>query len=122
MGTLYEWLQLTQYGTSFQSLKNVQNLGLHPILDIDVQGAQSFFKNNIDLVAVFIKPPSLDDLKKRLEKRATETKESLQIRLNNAQKEMDYAKTSKKFKIIENHNLTTCYQEFRDYIISKLFS
>lgn len=63
------------------------------MLDIDVQGVKQLkqipdFQSRQRLV--FIKPPSLDTLKKRLMDRGTETEESLAKRLAAAQAEMDY--------------------------------
>jgi guanylate kinase len=64
-------------------------LGQHVLCDLDVQGADSVKKNfGDDSEIIFISPPSLEILRKRLEGRATEPQEIIEIRLSNAKKEM----------------------------------
>ena len=63
------------------------------LLDIDVQGAAMVRRNadsvlQADLVDVFIMPPSLEELERRLRKRGTESEEQLALRLANARQEM----------------------------------
>jgi guanylate kinase len=71
------------YGTLKSELQRIWDLKKIPILDIDVQGAihvqLQYPENSLSL---FIEPPSVKELKKRLESRNTETPESLQTRLN----------------------------------------
>ncbi len=62
------------------------------LLDIDVQGAMQIIKKFPSAVTIFVMPPSLKDLRKRLEKRGTESKEAMRIRLANAEKELEYKK------------------------------
>lgn len=78
------------YGTSKSAVEDVQKCGKICILDIDVQGVKQVKQTDLNPYLVFIKPPSIDELKKRLEKRNTESKESLQLRLDTALKEMEY--------------------------------
>ncbi len=79
------------YGTLKQELNRIWQLGKTPILDIDVKGAihvqQQFQKN---CLSIFIKPPSVKDLKERLELRGTETAESIQDRVNKAAYEISF--------------------------------
>ncbi|EFC49116.1 guanylate kinase [Naegleria gruberi] len=78
------------YGTSFQAVKEVQTKGKCCVLDIDIQGARQV-RNNKELnpLVLFVKPPSMDILEQRLRGRATETEESIQLRLKNARKELE---------------------------------
>ena len=69
------------YGTSFDSIAAVNKAGCVCILDIDVQGARSARKAGLEGVYVFITPPSIEELERRLRGRGTETEESLQKRL-----------------------------------------
>lgn len=63
------------------------------MLDIDVQGVKQIKKRiSLDPLYVFVKPPSISELEKRLRQRNTETEESLQLRLKAAQEEIDYGK------------------------------
>ena len=66
------------------------NKGHNLIFDLDIQGTDAmkkFFPEQA--VAIFIKPPSFDVLKQRLEGRGTESEEALSIRLENAKKELE---------------------------------
>lgn len=81
------------YGTLRSTVLKHLNQGVDILLDIDIQGAAAIRactdKQIIDALAdVFIIPPSLDELHHRLIKRATETSEQIEIRLENAAREM----------------------------------
>ena len=79
------------YGTLKSELKRIWNMMLIPVLDIDVKGAihvqEQFPKTTLSL---FIEPPSIPELKRRLDSRGTETSESLQARLNKAAYELSF--------------------------------
>jgi len=64
-----------------------------PVLDIDVKGAihvqQQFPAGTV--LSLFIQPPSVDELKRRLKSRGTETEESLQARINKAAYELSFS-------------------------------
>lgn len=84
---------------SYYSKKGVEDVQLNKkicILDIDVQGVKQIKTTNLNPRLVFVKPPDLADLKKRLLGRGTETEESLKLRLAVAQQEIEYGKTVKK--------------------------
>lgn len=79
------------YGTLKQEMERIWNNKQVPMLDIDVKGAihvQKEYPHNT--LSIFIEPPSVDELKKRLESRGTETSESLQARINKASYEMSF--------------------------------
>ena len=79
------------YGTLKAELERIWNLGKTPILDIDVKGAihlQDQFPNRC--LSIFIEPPSVAELKKRLESIGTETPESLANRVNKASYELSF--------------------------------
>jgi guanylate kinase len=81
------------YGTLRASVLNHLNQGVDVLLDIDIQGAASIRACTdpqiMDALAdVFIMPPSLDELRHRLLKRATETDQQIAVRLENAAREM----------------------------------
>jgi guanylate kinase len=79
------------YGTLKSELDKIWGAGKVPVLDIDVKGAihvqQQFNEGTLSL---FIEPPSVDELKKRLESRGTETEESLAARINKASYELSF--------------------------------
>ena len=71
------------YGTLKSELERIWNEGKVPMLDIDVQGAvhvQQKFAG--DCLSIFIEPPSVEELKRRLESRGTETPENLATRVS----------------------------------------
>jgi len=105
------------YGTSKQAVECVQNEGKVCILDIDVQGCESVKKSTLKPKYIFVAPPSMEALEKRLRGRGTETEEKIQTRLKNATGEMNYTKRDKFFdKIIVNDNLDTAFKELRAWI------
>ena len=79
------------YGTLHTELERIWKENRVPVLDIDVKGAihvQQQFGDNC--LSIFIEPPSLEELKKRLESRGTETPESLLTRINKASYEISF--------------------------------
>jgi guanylate kinase len=93
-GEFVEWEMVYEgkyYGTLKSELQRIWGKGQVPVLDIDVKGAihvqQQFPDTTLSL---FIEPPSVDVLKKRLESRGTETAESLQDRVNKASYEISF--------------------------------
>jgi guanylate kinase len=98
------------YGTLKSELQRIWHEGKIPILDIDVKGAihvkQQFPKSSISL---FIVPPSVAELKSRLESRGTETLESLAARVNKAAYEISFKDQFD--KLIVNDNLEHACRE-----------
>lgn len=79
------------YGTLRRELERIWTAGKVPVLDIDVKGAihvqQQYPQNTF---SVFVKPPSVAELRKRLESRGSETPDSLETRLNKAEYELSF--------------------------------
>ncbi|XP_042869372.1 guanylate kinase-like isoform X1 [Penaeus japonicus] len=106
------------YGTSKKAVKDVLASGRICILDIDTQGVMQVKNTDLKPHYVFIKPPSLEDLEKRLRARGTETEESLAKRLNTAQRELEYGAVPGNFdKIIVNDVVDKAYSELREFIL-----
>ena len=79
------------YGTLQSEINRIWNLGKSPVLDIDVKGALRILERYPDCtLSLFIQPPSVDELKKRLQSRGTETEESLAARVNKASYELSF--------------------------------
>ncbi len=79
------------YGTLKSELHRIWDRQQVPVLDIDVKGAihvQQQYPRNI--LSLFIEPPSVNELRRRLESRGTETPESLQARVNKASYEISF--------------------------------
>ncbi|MEP7373739.1 MAG: guanylate kinase [Chitinophagaceae bacterium] len=79
------------YGTLKSELYRLWDNNQCPLLDIDVKGAIHVQQQYPDTsLTIFIEPPSVDELKKRLESRGTETAESLRARVNKASYEISF--------------------------------
>ena len=79
------------YGTPKPYVMNILEQGKDVVLEIDPQGALQIKKRFPDAVFVFIVPPSLDELTKRMYKRGTDSEEVIKRRLSSATSELEYA-------------------------------
>lgn len=87
------------------------------VLDIEMEGVKQIKASGKDARYVFIKPPSFEELEKRLRGRGTETEEAVSKRLAQARVELDYADTPGVHdKIIVNDDLERAYKELEDYV------
>ena len=89
-----EWAEVhgNLYGTSIEAVNNQLNSGNDVILDIDTQGAKQLRDHkDIEAVSIFISPPSAAELEKRLTGRGTDSAETIKLRLDNANREMNEA-------------------------------
>jgi len=114
------------YGTSINSLSDVY--GKVPLLDIDVQGVKNLKAqieedlSGLQPKFIFISPPSMDILRKRLESRGTETGESLEKRTSNARAEMEYGTAKGNFDaIVVNDDLDQASTDFAA-IVKKIYN
>jgi guanylate kinase len=97
------------YGTLRSELRRIWSDKKAPLLDIDVKGGLRVKENYPQSLSIFIQPPSMEELKKRLETRGTETEESLNMRLDKASLEMSF---SNQFdKIVINDQLDKACEE-----------
>lgn len=79
------------YGTLHSELSRIWAEGKHPLLDVDVKGGinvQSQYPESS--LSLFIEPPSIEELEKRLKARGTETPESLKARIDKASYELTF--------------------------------
>lgn len=85
-----EWARVHDhyYGTSAEFIDQSLSNGINVLLDIDVQGARQLFHRYPDSVGIFIMPPSLDELRRRLEKRGGDTPQVIEKRLSAAESEI----------------------------------
>lgn len=78
------------YGTSWKEIENQISSGVDVILDIDVQGARIVRgRKNFDTIFLFLAPPNLSELEKRLQGRGLDSQETIALRLSNAKSEMN---------------------------------
>ena len=108
-----EWEEVYRdnfYGTLKSEIERIWKLKKHVIFDIDVVGGLRI-KNKYpkETLAVFVKPPSVDELKIRLKKRSTESEDKINMRIAKASVELA---TAPQFdKIIKNYELETALKE-----------
>ncbi len=90
---LLEWEEVfgCHYGTSSEQVKEALSAGRDIVLCIDVKGAKRVKKRFPGSVSVFIMPPSREALTTRLQKRQTEQKEQMNVRLKESEKEIESA-------------------------------
>ncbi len=80
------------YGTLKQQVENQRNKGQNVVFDVDVKGGvniKKFYGN--EALSLFIQPPSVAELRRRLEGRGTDTPEAIEQRLAKASYEMTFA-------------------------------
>src|SRR5687767_2126480 len=105
------------YGTLKSELKRIWKNNQIPLLDIDVQGAihvQNEYP--INSLFIFIQPPSIEELKKRLLSRGSETSESLETRINKSYFELSFKNHFK--NVVVNGNLKIACAEAENIIRS----
>jgi guanylate kinase len=107
-----EWAHVFnyRYGTPRAPVKKMLGEGQDVLFDVDWQGAQQLFQlEGGDVVRVFIVPPSLTELEKRLRERNTDSEEVIQYRMKRAERELshwdgyDY--------VVVNDDLDACFEK-----------
>lgn len=102
-GDFLEWEEVypgTFYGTLKNEIDRIWNRGNHVIFDVDVEGGLNIKRHfGSRAMLVFVQPPSLEVLKERLLKRATETEKDYDVRVSKARREMEYARHADKILV-----------------------
>ncbi len=102
-----EWEEVykgTCYGTLKSEVERIRDLGTNVIFDVDVVGGLNIKKYYGDeALAIFVQPPSVEELRNRLQVRSTETEEIIQMRIAKAEHELSFA--NKFDVVITNDNL-----------------
>lgn len=103
------------YGTSSAELESVRAQGKIAVLDIDIKGAKQLKQNLKDAHYIFLMPPSVDVLERRLRGRNTESEEKIQLRLENAKDEIEFSNEVGFFDqvIIADDNFVNAVDELR---------
>lgn len=112
-GEFVEWEEVYKdnfYGTLRSEIERIWRKGKHVIFDVDVIGGLNLKKQfGKKALAIFVMPPSIEHLEKRLKTRETETPESIARRIGKAEKELQ---TANQFdKIILNDKLENAFAE-----------
>ena len=111
-----EWAEYSGnfYGTPRKHVEEHLRAGDVVLLEIEVQGARDVMEKCKGSHSVFIEPPSIEELERRLRGRGTESEDALKLRLKTAEEELkckdNYEKT------IVNDNLGLAFSELKEYI------
>lgn len=98
------------YGTLKSEVERIWKLGKHVVFDIDVIGGLNIKKKFPEqTLAIFVQPPSIEEMERRLRDRQTDSEEKIQERVAKADKEMKYAKDFD--VILVNDNLEDAKKE-----------
>jgi guanylate kinase len=113
-----EWQEVYSgiyYGSLKSEVERIRNLGKNVIFDVDVVGGlniKKFYGN--EALAIFVQPPSVEELRKRLISRSTETEEKIQMRIAKAEHELSFA--SHFDKLVTNNDLEQACREAENLI------
>ncbi|WP_295858655.1 guanylate kinase [uncultured Fibrobacter sp.] len=113
---LIEWNEVhgNYYGTPKFFVEDMLRQGKRVLFDLDVFGKVNFDKVYPDATGILILPPSEEELERRLRGRGTDSEEVIRLRLENAKKEMEFAKTKGKYEYtIVNDDLEKAANELR---------
>lgn len=103
-GELLEWAEFVgnYYGTPLSQVEKLRNEGKNVLLEIEVQGADQVRAKCPDALSIFIIPPSMEELEKRIRGRRSEPEEIVQQRLAKAENEM---------KMVCNYKYIVCNED-----------
>jgi guanylate kinase len=89
-GEFLEWAMVHQnyYGTTQKEVDRIEATGKIPIFDVDVQGAKNLCRKLENGVFIYIVPPSIESLRERLRLRGQNTESEIEVRVNNAVREL----------------------------------
>ena len=108
-----------KYGTSKDFVDENLNQGINVFLEIDVQGFQELRTRNIEFRSMFILPPSIDELRKRIQNRGLDSKDVIEKRMKNALKEL--GKAEEYDYLVINDVFENAIKELLEMVINKGF-
>jgi guanylate kinase len=106
------------YGTPLNQLTNAWSQGSWVIMDVDVQGARTLTNKFVGATSIFILPPSLEELKRRLHLRDQGKTSNIDLRLKNAELELAQAPIFQ-FQIV-NDDFDRAYDAFKNFIVETM--
>ena len=119
-----EWEEVYEnqfYGTLISEVERLRNMGKHVVFDVDVKGGMNIKRlYGNDALSVFIMPPSIEELEKRLRNRNTDNEESIRKRVKKAGYELQFAKHFD--AVVINDNLEEAVKKTKELIIKFLES
>jgi len=105
------------YGTSKKKIDEALKEGKNVLLDIDIQGAEKIKKIYPDAISIFIMPPSIEELRRRLLKRKTDPLDKIEKRLTIAKREIE--NSDKYDYIVINDKLNDAYAKLRNIYLTE---
>ena len=108
-----------KYGTSKDFIDENINKGINVFLEIDVQGFQKLQNRNIEFRSIFILPPSIEELRKRIQKRGLDSEDVIEKRMKNALKELGEAEEYD--YLVINDVFEQAIEELLEIVINKDF-
>ncbi len=114
-----EWAYVhsNRYGTARAEVRAAATQGKDLIFDVDFQGAKQITEQYPNAVSIFVLPPSIEELQRRLRMRGTESPESLEQRFKNALEEI--ANHHLFNYLIVNDNLDMAYDQIRSIVVAE---
>jgi guanylate kinase len=111
-----EWARVhtNMYGTPLDQIEQAWAKGQCVIMDVDVQGADTFKEKFPDSRSIFILPPSIDELRRRVIKRDGKVPDDLEIRMQNAIREIEKADQFD-FRLV-NDDFESSYKAFKKIV------
>jgi len=120
-GAFLEWAEVhgNLYGTSMAEVESARSTSgcRGMIFDIDYQGARQIKSKVTDVAAIFILPPSMHELQRRLRDRASETEETLQRRFAVAKREIEHYALFD--YLIVNDDIQRAFDELRSVVVAE---
>lgn len=118
-GAFVEWAEVYHdlYGTSFSSLRVQTDKELDVVMDLDSTGAKNIKEHFKNSILIYVLPPSLEVLEKRLRERATDNERAINTRLEKAFKELK--KCARYDYIVVNDDLDKVVREVESIIVSE---
>ncbi|MDC0886253.1 guanylate kinase [Altererythrobacter sp.] len=113
----YEWAEVfgNRYGTPKGYIRKRLKEGDDFLFDIDWQGTQQLYqKDQQDVVSVFILPPTLDELRRRLESRATDSEDVIDRRMDRARGEISH--WAEYDYVVVNDDVDACFAKVREIL------
>ena len=113
----YEWAPVfgNRYGTPKGRIRNALKDGQDFLFDIDWQGTQQLYqKDQQDVVRVFILPPSIAELRRRLEGRATDDADTIDARMDRARSEISHWDAYD--YVVINDDIEACFAKVREIL------
>ncbi|MBR5341192.1 MAG: guanylate kinase [Erysipelotrichaceae bacterium] len=106
------------YGTPKAYVEQMREAGKNVVLEIEIRGAKQILKKCPDALSIYIVPPSMEELEKRLKERKSEDEQTIMKRISKAKKELKEIDFYE--HIVCNDDLATAVEEIRQIILNEM--